>query len=191
VGRFAGFLRAINVGGRRVTNDVLRRELEAIGLTDVATIQAAGTVVFTSNRRSTDALGAEIGAALEAALGHEVTTFVRSKAEVDAIVAADPFGAGSGGAKGGGGSVGGNGDSKVHIVFLPKAPTAAVRAKVEALGVPGDELKVVAKELHWHRAGPMMESALDWKQVEQALGKVPTTTRTRATVEKTAQRLAE
>ena len=172
---YAAFLRAINVGGRRVTNDRLRAVFEDLGYTDVVTIQAAGTVAFGSTRRSPATVATHLSAGLEDALGYEATAFVRSARQVADIVDAAPFEAGAG--------------AKIHVTFLPAAPSAAQRRAVEALGVPGDELAVVGSELFWRRAGPMMESALDQKAVAAALGKVPTTTRTLATVAKTAARL--
>ncbi len=172
---YAAFLRAINVGGRRVTNDRLRSVFEDLGCTDVATIQAAGTVVFGSTRRSPASVSTHLSAGLEEALGYEATAFVRSAPQVAAIVDAIPFEAGAG--------------AKIHVTFLPAAPSAAQRRAVEALGGPGDELAVVGTELFWLRAGPMMDSALDHKALAEALGGVPTTTRTAATVAKAAAKL--
>jgi len=46
VSRLAAFLRGINLGGRRVTNDRLREPFEALGLEGVATYRASGNVIF-------------------------------------------------------------------------------------------------------------------------------------------------
>ena len=58
------FLRAINTGGRRLTNDELLAPFDALGLTDAAAYQAAGNVTFRSDRPTDDlkaALDLEVG----------------------------------------------------------------------------------------------------------------------------------
>src|ERR1700722_4301934 len=42
----AAFLRGMNVGGHRITNEDLRTHLTAMGLKEVATFRASGTAVF-------------------------------------------------------------------------------------------------------------------------------------------------
>jgi uncharacterized protein (DUF1697 family) len=91
VPRFIAFLRAINVGGHTVTMAALRKEFEALGLTDVETFIASGNVIFTS--RSTDLASLEntVEARLRVALGYEVATFIRTGAAVATIAAHKPF----------------------------------------------------------------------------------------------------
>ena len=50
--RFVAFLRAINVGGRNVKMEQLRRIFESIGLTNVETVIASGNVVFDAKAKS-------------------------------------------------------------------------------------------------------------------------------------------
>jgi hypothetical protein len=44
--RYVAFLRGMNLGGRRISNDDLRSRFEALGCEDVATFRASGNVVF-------------------------------------------------------------------------------------------------------------------------------------------------
>lgn len=170
---YAAFLRAINVGGRRVTNDQLRAAFETLDLSGVRTLLASGNVVFTSPRRSPGPLEVDIGAALADRFGFAVRTFVRSRAQLETCLGAAPFGPVPDG-------------STVHITFLERAPEPAVVTAIEAASLPGDELRVVGSELHWLRAGRMTDTALDWKAIDRGpaatLGE--TTTRTAATVAK-------
>lgn len=48
----AAFLRAVNVGGRRVTNDELRALVEEAGVGDVATYRASGNLLLTVDESS-------------------------------------------------------------------------------------------------------------------------------------------
>ncbi|MCA9570976.1 MAG: DUF1697 domain-containing protein, partial [Myxococcales bacterium] len=100
----AAFLRGINVGGRRLTNDVLVEAFEALGLTDVAAYQAAGNIVF---RGDTGAGALREG--LSAHLGYDVPVMLRTLDDLARIAAADPLPGIQG---------------KVQVILLAEAPSA-------------------------------------------------------------------
>lgn len=89
--RYVAFLRAINVGGRVVKMDELRRLFEALNLSRVETFIASGNVIFESAARDMPALRKKIESGLHSALGYEVETFLRSDAEVARIAAHAAF----------------------------------------------------------------------------------------------------
>ena len=91
VPRFVAFLRAINVGGRTVKMDELRRLFEGLGFSNVETSIASGNVVFDTRGSDVKALEARIEAGLRKALGYEVAAFVRTDAELADIAACQPF----------------------------------------------------------------------------------------------------
>ena len=43
---YVAFLRGMNLGGRRIKNEELRAEFEALGFEEVATFRASGNVIF-------------------------------------------------------------------------------------------------------------------------------------------------
>ncbi len=83
--RYIAFLRAINVGGRVVKMDQLKRLFEELPLSDVETYIASGNVIFTSAARTAAPLEAKIEAHLERRLGYAVPTFLRTPAELAAV----------------------------------------------------------------------------------------------------------
>ena len=89
--RLIALLRAINVGGHIVTMARLRQEFEALGFAAVETFIASGNVVFTARASDTAALEKKIEKRLQASLGYEVATFVRTGAEIAAVAAYQPF----------------------------------------------------------------------------------------------------
>jgi uncharacterized protein (DUF1697 family) len=89
--RYVAFLRGINLGKRRVKNDVLGQAFTALGFDDVAVLIASGNVVFTSPEQSEAALTTVIEDGLQAALGFAVPTMIRSLAAVQAMIAREPF----------------------------------------------------------------------------------------------------
>jgi uncharacterized protein (DUF1697 family) len=156
------FLRAVNVGKRRVAMADLRRELEGIGLDDVWTHINSGNAVFRSPLGRAK-LEARIEACLLDSFGFEVETFVRTAAQVAEVVAQHPFGDVPAEA--------------THLVaFLRTAPTAAQRDAIEGLSGDVDRLAVHGADVHWRIEGKTLDTALkakDWK----AVGAVPNTTR--------------
>jgi uncharacterized protein (DUF1697 family) len=92
VTRLVALLRGINVGkAKRVAMADLRALMEDLGHTDVATVLMSGNVVFSSSKRGTPALAKGIEEAIRARLGMEVRVLVRTAAEVQAVLDANPF----------------------------------------------------------------------------------------------------
>ncbi|MCC2032970.1 DUF1697 domain-containing protein [Microbacterium allomyrinae] len=83
---YLGFLRAINLGAKRVfPKDDIRRVVEGAGFTDVATHINTGNVRFTTPMRSIAKIEAVLEAAFAADRGFEVPTVVFTRAEFAAI----------------------------------------------------------------------------------------------------------
>jgi len=174
--RYVAFLRGMNLGRRRIANDELRAEFEALGFADVATFRASGNVIFAAERRSEAALTKAIEAGLGEALGYEVPVFLRSCAEVAAIADLAPFPARTVAASQG----------KLQVSLLARKPSAAARKKVLALASDEDLLAVEGREVYWLPSGGLLESDLDWKAIEAAVG--VDTRRTMGTIEQIAAR---
>jgi uncharacterized protein (DUF1697 family) len=172
--RYVAFLRGMNLGKRRIKNEELRAEFEALGFGDVATFRASGNVIFGGERQGEAALTKTIEHGLGEALGYEVSVFLRSCAEVAAIAAQEPFDAKAVAASKG----------KLQVTMLAKRPTAAAGKKVLALATDEDSLAIAARELFWLPSGGTLESELDHKSIEKALGKG--TQRTMGTIEQIA-----
>jgi uncharacterized protein (DUF1697 family) len=174
MGRYVAFLRGMNLGNRRIKNDELRAEFGALGFEDVATFRASGNVIFAAAEQSESALTATIEHGLGEALGYEVPVFLRSDAEVAAITAQEPFdGKRVEASKG-----------KLQVLLLAKKPTAAARKKVLAQATGEDQLAIAGRELFWLPSGGTIDSELDLKAIDRALGKG--TMRTMGTVEQIA-----
>ena len=172
--RYVAFLRGMNLGGRRIKNDELRAEFETLGFEDVATFRASGNVIFGAGRTIKKALARTIEHGLGEALGYEVPVFLRSCSEVAAIAAQEPFPAKALAASKG----------KLQVTMLAKKPTAAARGKALALATDEDRLAIEDRELFWLPSGGTIDSALDLKAIEKALG--VGTQRTMGTIEQIA-----
>src|SRR5438309_5629838 len=85
VPRYIAFLRAINVGGRVIKMEELRRVFAAAGLTNVESFIASGNVLFDTRVTSEEALRKKVEVALAHELGYRVDTFLRKPEEVKRI----------------------------------------------------------------------------------------------------------
>ena len=168
--RYVAFLRGMNLGNRRITNDDLRSHFEALGCENVATFRASGNVIFAADGESPVKLTARLESGLAEALGYEVPVFLRSAKELLAIAAHEPFDAKAFDASTG----------KLQIALLTKKPTAQAGERALALSTYADRLAVEGRELYWLPQGRMSDSELDLKELATILGSM--TIRTKGTI---------
>jgi uncharacterized protein (DUF1697 family) len=178
--RLVAFLRGMNLGGRRIKNEDLRRHFEALGFEDVATFRASGNVIFSASGREAEGkLARRVEAGLAERLGYEVPVFLRSLDEVAAIAAQTPFDPGAVKKSAG----------KLQVSLLTKKPSAAACKKALALATDADLLAIEARELYWLPGGGTLDSDLDLRAIEALLG--PDTRRTMGTIEQIAAKYCD
>jgi uncharacterized protein (DUF1697 family) len=170
--RYVAFLRGMNLGGRRISNEELVEHVAAMGLQNPQAFLASGNIIFDSPGSSLE-LEARLAAHLERSLHYPVPVFLRSRLEVMQLEALSLFAdATSGG--------------KPQIIFLRKPPPPAASRELKALAPKGETLVIREREIHWLPAGGLSESELDIKAIEKIAG--TTTIRTENTVRRIAQR---
>jgi uncharacterized protein (DUF1697 family) len=174
VERYVSFLRGMNLGGRRITNDELRSHFENLGCEEVTTFRASGNVIFGVDGEEPADLSERLEVGLVEALGYEVPVFLRTAGEVREISAFEPFESKLVEASKG----------KLQVALLLKAPAAGARKKALALSTDSDRLAIEGRELYWLPEGGISDSDLDLKAIGAALGL--TTVRTMGTIEQIA-----
>jgi len=174
--RYVAFLRGMNLGGRRITNEELRSHFETLGCEDVATFRASGNVILASGGESEAELAGRLEDGLGDLLGYEVPVFLRSAGELRAIAAHEPFAARQLTASKG----------KLQIALLRKKPTMAAAKQALAQASVEDRLAIEGRELYWLPDGGLSDSDLDLKALASILG--PTTIRTKGTIDQIAAR---
>ncbi|MCW2524057.1 MAG: hypothetical protein JWO63_2392 [Frankiales bacterium] len=173
--RYVAFLRAVNVGQRTVAMATARRALEELGLADVGSYINSGNLLFTATGKSATHQ-TRIRTRLEEEFGFEITTFLRTKAEVRASATAKPFGVIEPG--------------HTHFVLLTLTPlTAAEQKSAEALSNSHDEVVLLGRDLHWLIRSKSTETTLGPKEWKSALPENPTTARNTTMMAKLLERL--
>jgi uncharacterized protein (DUF1697 family) len=114
VPQFTVLLRAVNVGGRNKVPMARLRELaEGLGYTDVSTYLQSGNLIVTTDTNKPADVEAAIAGAIRDDLGVDVAVLARSRKELAAVVAANPFADKTSAPK------------RLHVNFLTKQPAAA------------------------------------------------------------------
>jgi len=132
------FLRAINVGGHNVNMTALTTLFEELGLEAVETFLASGNVIFETLGPADATLETAIANHLEASLGYEVATFLRTDAEVAALAAAMPFAPEAVAA------------AAAHIVgFLASPLSPEEVALLDGFRTDIDDFAAMGREVHW------------------------------------------
>ena len=133
------FLRGINLGNRRIKMDHLRTRFEEMKFAGVATFIASGNVIFSTKTADRRKLENQIQDHLKVALGYEVDTFVRTRAEVAAVAAFRPFAKADMEAP----------DNRVYCSFLKEPLSAAQARGLVACRTDVDEFCVDGREFYW------------------------------------------
>lgn len=173
--RFVAFLRAVNVGGRRLMMPAAREVLEELGFDRVDSYANSGNLLFSAAGKASDHETA-IRSALEEAFGFELTTFVRTARQVKALATEKPFGVIARG--------------HTHFALLPlHRLTAAEKKAVEAMSNDHDEVVVRGRDVHWLIRSRSPETTLGPRQWKQALPDNPTTARNTTMLRRLVEKL--
>ncbi len=172
--RYGAFLRGMNVGGHRLSNEQLRAHFTTMGFADVASFRASGNVVFAGKAADPADVRTRIEEGLAELLGYAVPTYIRSSEEVLRIAATQPFTPEQLSASNG----------KLQVALLFEAPARSTRREALALAGDSDRLSFGERELYWLPSGGLLESDLDMKSLDRLLG--PMTIRTKGTLEQIA-----
>ena len=157
--RYIAFLRAINVGGRVVKMELLKRLFEELPFTDVETFIASGNVIFTSAARSGRAARGERSRRTSSAAS--VTPCRRSCARRPSSPprsATRPFRDVALSGKG----------AALYVGFVAAEPSAAVRKTFLGMKCPTDEFQIRGREVFWLSHKRMLESAYSGAQLEKS-----------------------
>lgn len=145
-GRHVALLRAVNVGGRnRIAMADLRELLEGRGYGDVRTHLQSGNAVFTAAGiipGGTEGVAGEIERALAEELGLTAKVLVRTRAELERAVAANPLL-----------DVAGD-HSRLLVTFLSGAPDREVAAELAPAEFEPDVFAIGEREIYaWYPDG--------------------------------------
>ncbi len=167
--RFFAFIRAINTGGRRLTNADLIEPFTRLGFEDVEAYQAAGNITFHSSNLE-EVAAQRIETALAETYGFDAPVFIRTQSELNTINAATPFSK----------EALAKTDGRIQVTFMRTAPEEATMAAVQGLVPKGERLVFSDREWFWLPTRGISDSELPVTKIEKLVG--PMTIRTAGTI---------
>ncbi|HEX3152371.1 MAG TPA: DUF1697 domain-containing protein [Gemmataceae bacterium] len=169
--QYVAFLRGINLGNRRLKMDELRQLFVDLKFANVATFIASGNVIFETSTADVAKLETRIEEHLEKSLGYAVETFLRTPAELAAIVNHRPFAAKE------------LDEHTLHVFFLRRALTDAEITKLAGFDSPTDAFQAHGREWYWLCRGRTTDSPVKWPLLNRTIG-VANTARNVTTIRK-------
>jgi uncharacterized protein (DUF1697 family) len=165
------FLRAVNVGGRFVKMEDLKKIMTMPGFKNISTYIQSGNVVFETKEEDKEALVKKIETKLLKALTFEVKTIIRSPADLETIIENNPF---KNHAE----------DMALHVSFLSAPPDQQLVDKLMLLQTEFEQFRFIGPDAYiLVRKGGYGETKFSNTFLEKKL-KLHATTRNWATVNK-------
>jgi uncharacterized protein (DUF1697 family) len=161
--RFIAFLRAINVGGHTVKMAQLRQLFKSLGFANIETFIASGNVVFETATTNPKTLEKRIADKLQATLGYEVATFIRTDAELAAISNYRPFPAATLAAA-----------QALNVAFLAEPLNKPAIQTLLTLRTDIDDFHVNGREVYWLCRKKQSESKFSNVVFEKTIGRQTT-----------------
>lgn len=140
--RYAVLIRGINVGGRqKLAMADLRAVLTGLGCTGARTLLQSGNAVFDAEGRPAGRLEEDIEAGIAELAGLSVRCLVRESSELDAVIAANPFGHVTDGAR-------------LYALFLSAQPDPRLVTQHDPAGLDPGRVSLGDRVIyHWCPAG--------------------------------------
>jgi uncharacterized protein (DUF1697 family) len=169
------FLRAVNLGKRTVNMKRIVGVFERLGFRGSWTYINSGNVAFEASGTRA-ALERRIQSSLEREFGFEVTTFVRTAAELRRIVQAEPFRLAHG--------------DTYFVTFMKSRPSASIAKQLEALSNNFDTLVVRGRDVHWRMHGRSTDTKIAKRHWAGLVGDLGSTSRNMNMLRKLTDKLA-
>lgn len=133
---YAAFLRGINLGPtNKVPMPKLRETAERLGYTHVRTYINSGNLLFGSDKRPAT-LERELAEAIRKDFGLSIDVVVRTKAQLEQILAANPYPDGD--------------PSQVTVAFLVKEPRGDAAERLAAFAQPHEPFTIAGRDVYVH-----------------------------------------
>ncbi|MEP6855448.1 MAG: DUF1697 domain-containing protein [Pedococcus sp.] len=170
------FLRAVNVGGRKLAMAGARTVLAENGFDHVESHIQTGNFLVTTSMRSNAKVEQAVGELLGEHAGYDIVAIARRPTELAALVKEVD-----------GVPVCLDGEQSRYVSFCATAPTAARAAELEGWRAPGERVHVIGKDVLLEFALPFHTAKLTGPRIEKVLG-VAGTARNMSVVRALAQK---
>lgn len=157
---YISLLRGINVGAhKRMKMQQLRACCMELGFEQIATYIQSGNLVFRAGKLSPEAVSKKVEKQIESSFGFHADVITRTAEEMKKIIASNPLL-----------KEPGTDASKLHVVFLPGAPSTEAVKKFDSVILAPDRVRVAGSEIYFYFPNGVSGSSL-WKHnLDRVLG---------------------
>jgi uncharacterized protein (DUF1697 family) len=131
------------------------------GAADVRTYIQSGNVLFTAAGARAEGIARTVARAIAGRLGFQAPVIVRAGAELERMAAANPY-------------LPGAEERFLHVAFLASKPEARRIAALDPNRSPGDEFRVVGREVYLLLRNGVARTKLTNAYLDAALGTIST-----------------
>jgi uncharacterized protein (DUF1697 family) len=174
VARYIAFLRGVNVTGHnKMAMADLKRLCGDLGHTEIVTYVQSGNAIFTSRTQKPATIAANMERQIKEDLGLDVRVLIRTPAEVEKVIARNPF------------ATPRTDPKSLYITFLAEPPTKERVRAVSDFEAPPDKFHVDGREVFlccpngygrsklnntfWERKLAIDATTRNWKSVQACL----------------------
>ena len=173
---YIALLRGVNIGPhKRMKMEKLVASCAACGWPNAKTYIQSGNVVLKAPKISPESLARKLEAQILADFGFSSDVIVRSREQIETIVAANPLL-----------KLRGVDSERLHVVFLSGPPSGDAINKLQSLTLVPDQVRIAGKEIYFYFPNGVSGSSL-WKHPLDKVVKVSGTMRNWNTVNKLCQ----
>jgi len=177
---YIALLRGINIGPhKRMKMEKLVASCTACGWNDAKTYIQSGNVVFKAAKASPQTLSKKLEAQIVADFGFASDVILRSKDDLEKIVADNPLL-----------KMRSIDPQKLHVVFLSAPPEPDAIMKLQSLTLAPDQVRIAGREIYFYFPNGVSGSSL-WKHPLDKVLKVSVTMRNWNTVSQLRQMAGE
>lgn len=170
---YIALLRGINIGPhKRMKMEKLVASCAACGWANAKTYIQSGNVVLKAPKISPDSLAKKLEAQIVADFGFSSDVIVRSQADLEQIVSANPLL-----------KLRDIDRERLHVLFLSAPPAGDAVNKLQSLTLAPDQVRVAGREIYFYFPNGVSGSSL-WKHPPDKVVKVSGTMRNWNTVNK-------
>ena len=153
------FLRAVNVGSRKLAMAEARKVLENNGFAEVESHIQTGNFLVSTPMRSIAKVEQAVGEVLGEHAGYDIVAIARRPADLTTLVdVVDAI------------PVSLEGEQSRYVTFCVAAPSAAQAAALEEWDTPGERAHVIGKDVVLEFALPFHTAKLTGPRIEKVLG---------------------
>lgn len=161
---YIALLRGVNVGGKTLKMELVRKAFEELGFSAVRSYVQSGNIIFKTAQASPASLAKRIEERILRDSGLTVSVFVKTPKEMENVIRNNPFANDKG-----------IDHSKFHVTFLSSEPPKEAMKLLGSLAAKSERFQIVNQEVYFYLPDGYGKTRLSNNTIERKLSTIATT----------------